>query len=310
MMTKFSIIIPVYNVEKYLNKCLDSVVKQTYKNYEVIIVCDKCSDNSESIVDEYIKKYKNFTKIYAEHTGLSKARNIGVEASSGEYILFLDGDDYFELDLLKTLNEKLKDTPDLIRFQIQDVKGKEIIKHNEEGFNTTDGVSAFNKIFKYHYIENAWSYCYNANFYKKNKFKFMEGCIAEDYGLIPLIIAKAKKVKSLSYIGYNYIQRDNSLMSDTDYSKKVKKMEDMLMQSVFLKGKLKDIKGKELIISFINNSLIYYSTRLNYKDFKKYNKILKENKCFNHLKGGNLKAKIRNVLIKSNAYFFYHYVAR
>lgn len=309
-MTKFSIIIPVYNVEKYLNKCLDSVVKQTYKNYEVIIVCDKCSDNSESIVDEYVKKYKKITKIYEEHTGLSKARNIGVEASSGEYILFLDGDDYFELDLLKTLNEKIKDTPDLIRFQIQEVKGKEIIKHNEFGFNTTDGVSAFNKIFKYHYIENAWSYCYNANFYKKNKFKFMEGCIAEDYGLIPLIIAKAKKVKSLSYIGYNYIQRENSLMSDTDYSKKVKKMEDMLMQSVFLKGKLKDIKGKELIIAFINNSLIYYSTRLNYKDFKKYNKILKENKCFNHLKGGNLKAKIRNVLIKSNAYFFYHYVAR
>lgn len=309
-MTKFSIIIPVYNVEKYLNKCLDSVVKQTYKNYEVIIVCDKCSDNSESIVDEYVKKYKKITKIYEEHTGLSKARNIGVEASSGEYILFLDGDDYFELDLLKTLNEKIKDTPDLIRFQIQEVKRKEIIKYNEEGFNTTDGVSAFNKIFKYHYIENAWSYCYNANFYKKNKFKFMEGCIAEDYGLIPLIIAKAKKVKSLSYIGYNYIQRENSLMSDTDYSKKVKKMEDMLMQSVFLKGKLKDIKGKELIIAFINNSLIYYSTRLNYKDFKKYNKILKENKCFNHLKGGNLKAKIRNVLIKSNAYFFYHYVAR
>lgn len=309
-MIKFSIIIPVYNVEKYLNKCLDSIVKQTYKNYETIIVCDKCSDNSESIVDEYVKKYKKFTKIYEEHTGLSKARNIGVESSSGDYILFLDGDDYFELDLLKTLNEKLKDIPDLIRFQIQDVKGKEIIKHNEEGFNTTDGVSAFNKIFKYHYIENAWSYCYNANFYKKNKFKFMEGCIAEDYGLIPLIIAKAKKVKSLSYIGYNYIKRENSLMSDTDYSKKVKKMEDMLMQSVFLKGKLKDIKGKELIISFINNSLIYYSTRLNYKDFKKYNKILKENKCFNHLKGGNLKAKIRNVLIKSNAYFFYHYVAR
>ena len=230
MMTKFSIIIPVYNVEKYLNKCLDSVVKQTYKNYEVIIVCDKCSDNSESIVDEYIKKYKNFTKIYAEHTGLSKARNIGVEASSGEYILFLDGDDYFELDLLKTLNEKLKDTPDLIRFQIQDVKGKEIIKYNELGFNTTDGISAFNKIFKYHYIENAWSYSYNANFYKKNKFKFMEGCIAEDYGLIPLIIAKAKKVKSISYIGYNYVQRENSLMSDTNYSKKVKKMEDMLIQ--------------------------------------------------------------------------------
>ena len=227
-----------------------------------------------------------------------------------DYILFLDGDDYFKPNLLDVLSYSLDDTPDLIRFQIQDVIGKKIIRYNEEGFNTTDGVSAFNKIFKYHYIENAWSYCYNAQYYKKNKFKFMENCIAEDYGLIPLVIAKAKKVKSLSYIGYNYVQRENSLMTNTDYSKKIKKMDDMLMQSAFLKGKLKDIPNKELIIAFINNSLIYYSTRLEYKDFKKYRKILKENKCFSHLNGGGIKTRIRNFLIKKNAYFFYHCIAR
>lgn len=307
---RFSIIIPVYNVEDYLRKCLDSVVSQTYQNYEAIIVCDKCSDNSEQIVDEYVKRNKKFTKIYAEKTGLSKARNLGVSASTGDYILFLDGDDYFKPNLLDVLSYSLDDTPDLIRFQIQDVIGKKIIRYNEEGFNTTDGVSAFNKIFKYHYIENAWSYCYNAQYYKKNKFKFMENCIAEDYGLIPLVIAKAKKVKSLSYIGYNYVQRENSLMTNTDYSKKIKKMDDMLMQSAFLKGKLKDIPNKELIIAFINNSLIYYSTRLEYKDFKKYRKILKENKCFSHLNGGGIKTRIRNFLIKKNAYFFYHCIAR
>lgn len=309
-MTKFSIIIPVYNVEKYLKRCLDSVVNQTYKNYEAIIVCDKCSDNSEIIVDEYVKKYKKFTKIYEERTGLSKARNLGVDASNGEYILFLDSDDFFENDLLEVLNTKLKDTPDLIRFQIQDIINDQAIKHQEVGFATTDGVSAFNKIFGYHYIENAWSYCYNAKYYKNNNFKFMENCIAEDYGLIPLVIAKAKKVKSLEFIGYNYVQRENSLMTNPDYSKKIKKMEDMLMQSAFLKSKLKSVQNKDLIIAFINNSLIYYSTRLEYKDFKKYRKILKENKCFDHLKGGGLKSRIRNLLIKTNAYFFYHCIAR
>ena len=310
MMTKFSIIIPVYNVEKYLHKCLDSVINQTYKNYEVIIVCDKCSDNSEKIVDDYVKKYKQFSKIYAEKTGLSKARNLGVAASNGEYILFLDSDDFFQADLLETLNNKLKDNPDLIRFQIQDVIVEKIIKHPEKGFATTDGVSAFNKIFKYHYIENAWSYCYNAKYYKKNNYKFMEGCIAEDYGLIPLVIAKAQKVKSLNYIGYNYVQRENSLMTNPDYSKKIKKMEDMLVQSAFLKSRLKDIPNKELIIAFLNNSLIYYSTRLEYKDYKKYYKVLKENKCFSHLHGGSIKTRIRNLLIKKNAYFFYHCIAR
>lgn len=309
-MTKFSIIIPVYNVEGYLKKCLDSVVNQTYQNYETIIVCDKCSDNSEQIVDEYVNKYKKFTKIYEEKTGLSKARNLGVEASSGEYILFLDGDDYFERNLLENLNNSLEDIPDLVRFQIQDIIGTKTIKHLEKGFATTDGITAFSYIFKYHYIENAWSYCYNAQYYKSNKFKFMEGCIAEDYGLIPLVIAKAQKVKSLSYIGYNYVQRENSLMTNNDYSKKIKKMDDMLMQSTFLKRHLKDIPNNEVIIAFINNSLIYYSTRLNYKDFKKYRKILKENDCYKHLKDGGIKTRIRNFLLKKNAYFFYHYIVR
>ena len=309
-MPKFSIIIPVYNVEKYLEKCLDSVVEQTYQNYEVIIVCDKCSDNSETIVDKYVKKYPKFSKIYREKTGLSQARNLGVDAAVGEYLLFLDGDDYFNIGLLEVLNNNLDDNPDLIRFQVTDIVGSQKITHPEKEFKTTTGIEAFNKIFKYHYIENAWSYCYNANFYKKNNFKFMVGCIAEDYGLIPLIIAKAKKVKSLSYIGYNYVIRENSLMNNNDYKKKIKKMDDMLRQAVFLKEQLKDIPNNDLIITFINNSLIYYSTRLEYQDFKKYRKILKENKCFDHLHGGNIKVRIRNFLIKTNAYFFYHCLVR
>ena len=72
------VIVPIYNVEKYLKKCLDSIVNQTYNNFEVIIVIDKCDDNSEKIADKYIKKY-GWTKIYEEHTGLAKARNIGIQ---------------------------------------------------------------------------------------------------------------------------------------------------------------------------------------------------------------------------------------
>ncbi len=309
-MIKFSIIVPVYNVENYLRKCLDSIVNQTCQNYEVIIICDKCSDNSEVIVDKYVKKYKNFSKIFAEKTGLSKARNLGIEASKGEYILFLDSDDFFEKTLLETINNEIKGNPDLIRFQIQDIVNDKIIKYEEIGFNTIDGISAFNKILKYHYIENAWSYCYSAKYYKKNKFKFMENCIAEDYGLIPLVIAKAKKVKSISYIGYNYVKRKNSLMTTNDYSKKIKKMEDMILQANFLKKELANINPNKDLIAFINNSLIYYSTRLKYRDFKKYNKILKINNCYVHLKAKTIKSKIRNFLIKNNAYLFYNYIKR
>ena len=106
----FCIIIPIYNSEKFLKKCLDSIVNQTYKNYEVIIVIDKCDDNSEKIADEYINKY-NWTKLYEERTGLAKARNIGIQKGTGDYIVLLDSDDYLENDFLETINKALNDKP-------------------------------------------------------------------------------------------------------------------------------------------------------------------------------------------------------
>lgn len=309
MKIKFSIIVPVYNVEKYLNTCLESIVKQTYNNYEVIIVCDKCDDNSEMIVDYYVKKY-NWKKIHEEYTGLSKARNLGVDEAKGDYLMFLDGDDYLDDHLLETINNLLDDDTDILRFQVQDVNDNNIVQHKEDGFRIMKGTEAFNKIIRYHYIENAWAYTYKTSFWKKNNFKFMDGCLAEDYGLTPLVIAKADKIKSISYIGYNYVQRSNSLMTNDDYSKKIKKMDDMLKQSNYEINELKKIDNSEKIIGFLNNSLIYYSTTLKYKDYKKYNKILKNNKCFKHLKGKGIKSFLKYLLIKGNSYFFYKFIVR
>lgn len=306
---RFSIVIPVYNVEKYLNKCLDSVYNQSYSNYEVIVVCDKCDDNSEMIVDYYVKKY-NWRKIYEENTGLSKARNIGIEIAAGDYLIFLDGDDYLNDNFLETINSSLDDDIDILRFQVQDVNGKRIIQHKEDSFRSMKGTEAFNKIIRYHYIENAWAYVYNTSFWKKNNFKFMDGCIAEDYGLTPLVIAKSDKIKSISYIGYNYVQRSNSLMTNDDYSKKIKKMDDMLKQANYEINELKKIDNSEKIIDFLNNSLIYYATRLKYKDYKRYNKVLKNNKCFKHLKGKGIKSFLKYLLIKGNSYFFYKFIVR
>lgn len=306
---KFSIIVPIYNVEKYLKKCLDSILKQTYNNYEVILVCDKCDDKSLDIVDKYIKKNHNFIKIYKEKTGLAKARNIGIKYVTGDYIMFLDSDDYLERDLLKVLADNLTGE-DILRFQVQDIVSDKVIKHEENGFDTTDGIKAFDKIIKYHYIENSWCYVYNTKFFLKNKFKFMENCLAEDYGLTPLIIAKAKKVKSISYIGYNYVQRDNSLMNNNNYNNKIKKINDMLKQANYVKKELSKISNTERFISFINNSLICFITTLNYKDYRKYKKILKQKKCFNHLRGTNLKDKFRIFMIKNSTYLFYNYVVR
>lgn len=296
-MYKFSIIIPVYNVEKYLEKCLESIVNQTYTNYEVIVVCDKCTDNSEKIVDKYVEKYK-FKKIYCENTGLSKARNLGIEIAKGDYLLFLDGDDYFENDLLKVLNDNLFNKDDIIRFQAREVFEHKTIDYNESSFAYKRGLDAFKIIDKFHYVENAWLYCYNLEFWKKNNFKYAEGKAAEDYGLTPLVISKANSVRCLSYIGYNYVQRENSLMNNNEYNKKIKKINDMIKQAEEEKKHLINIEGAQEIISFLNNSMIYYITTLNFKDYIKYKKILKSNRCFDYLRKDGIKNKIKTFLIK------------
>ena len=308
---KFSIIIPIFNVENYLEKCLNSIVNQTYDNFEAILVCDKSTDKSNKIVDKYVSKDKRFVKVYDENTGLAKAKNIGVSKSTGDYLIFLDGDDYLDVNLLQTLVNENVEKYDILRYQAREVldDGK-LVDYNESSFNDLNGVDSFNKILKYHFIENSWLYAYNFKFYKENNFRFVEGCIAEDYGLTPLIIASAKKVKSISFIGYNYVQRQNSLMNNNDYQKKIKKMDDMLKQATYLKLELNNIKDSSNVINFLDNSLVYYSTTLKYKDYKKYNKILKKRGCFKHYKGTTLRSKIRCFLIKFNSYFFFIYINR
>ena len=105
---KVSIIVPVYNVESYLDKCLNSLVNQTLKDIEIIVINDGSTDNSQKIIDKYSKKYKNIINITKENGGVSEARNLGLEKASGEYIGFLDSDDWIEPDMYELMYQKAK----------------------------------------------------------------------------------------------------------------------------------------------------------------------------------------------------------
>ena len=98
-MIKVSIIVPVYNVELYLDKCLNSLVNQTLKEIEIIVVNDGSKDNSQAIIDKYTNKYNNIKALRKENGGLSDARNYGIKYASGEYIGYVDSDDYVTLDM-------------------------------------------------------------------------------------------------------------------------------------------------------------------------------------------------------------------
>ena len=126
MDNKISIIVPVYNVEKYLERCINSLVHQTMKEIQIILVDDGSTDKSPSICDDYAKKDKRILVIHKENEGQGIARNYGLARASGEYVCFLDSDDYYELDTCEKLYEILKETnADMCCFgyQINDKEG-------------------------------------------------------------------------------------------------------------------------------------------------------------------------------------------
>lgn len=295
-MPKFSIIVPVYNVEKYIGKCLDSIMNQTFKDYEVIVVNDGTKDKSMDIVKKYDVKVIN-----QENQGLSVARNTGLSKAKGEYLLFLDSDDYIEKDLLKELNKSLKSKPDLVRFQVREVyeNSCDIKDYPEQEFNNLNGVEAFNIISKYHFVETASTYIYKRDYFLKEQFSFKKGTFHEDYGLIPLVIMKASSVTSINYIGYNYLQRENSIMSTTNYDKTKKKVDDFYNHYKFL---IKEIDKTDLdsqvFKSFIANSLILKICELDNKDYKIYKKKLIKDKVFDNLLTDTLARKIKKVIFR------------
>lgn len=306
-MPKFSIIIPVYNVEKYLKKCLDGVFNQTYKDYEVIVVNDGTKDNSMDIVKDY-----NVKVINQKNQGLSAARNAGVKKAIGDYLIFLDSDDYWEKDLLKELSKSLKNNPDLVRFQINEVhEDGRVIPYQEESFTNLSGPDAFEKIVKYHFVENAWCYAISKKYYLENKFEFKTSTIHEDFGLIPLVIMKAKRVNSINYLGYNYLQRQGSIMSNKNYEKTKKKVADMYLHYNYLIEEINKLDVDTTIFkSFVANSLILKITELNYKDYKFYLNKLKKEKVFDNLLTDTTGRKVKKVLLRLSPKNYYKLIKR
>lgn len=293
---KFSIIVPVYNTSKYLKKCLDSVINQTNRDFEVIVINDGSVDNSLEILNEYEKKDERIKVITTQNQGLSMARNEGVKHSKGKYLLFLDSDDYIERQLLEKLDENINNNPDIVRFQAIEVDEdyKQLNSYEEKEFSSLNGKEAFEEIVKYHYIENAWLYLYNREFYLSNNFSFKKGIYHEDFDLIPKILIKARIVNSVNYLGYNYVQRNGSIMHVNDYDKVKKKFNDMFSSY----KELITFSDNIVFKSYLTNSIILKSKTLNNNDLRKVKKEFKELKIYDNLINDTLVRKIKKLYYK------------
>ena len=297
-MIKYSFIVPVYNTKKYLKKCLNSLVKQTYKDFEIIVINDGSTDNSMDIINDYSKKYKNIKVINQKNQGLSMARNNGVKEAKGKYILFIDSDDYVNADLLENIDKEINDV-DVLRYQVvtETDKYKEISKYKEKPFDETNGIDAFKKIVNYHFVEPAWCYVYKKTYYINNKYEFKKDAYHEDFGLIPYVIYNAKSVKSINYIGYHYIIREGSIINSNDYSKTYKKVYDILEHYKNIKKKVKYINNNYLL-SFYANSAIIKGKELNKKDRKKYNKELKDMNVLDDVLNDTFVRKLKKLYLR------------
>jgi glycosyltransferase involved in cell wall biosynthesis len=301
-MPKFSIIIPVYNVEKYIKRTLDSIFNQTEKDFEVIVVNDGCTDKSIEIAKKYDVKI-----IDSKHVGVSEARNIGVKHTRGEYLIFLDSDDYWDKDLLKEISKSLNNKPDLVRFQVRTVTdNNEKTDYNEIEFTDKNGEEAFEMISKFHFVESVWCYAIKRKYYIREKFEFKKDMIHEDFGLTPLIVIKAKKVNCIKYIGYNYYRRSGSIMNTPDYEWTKRKVKDFYNHYLYLSNEIETVNvDKKIFKSFIANSMLMKICELNKDDYKMYLKKLKKENIYDNLLSDTLPRKIKKVLVKVSPRLYY-----
>jgi len=254
---KFSLIIPAFNAEKHINKCIDSVLNQTYSNYEIIVINDGSFDNTDNIINDY----KDVLNIKKANEGLSAARNDGVARATGDYIIFLDSDDYINSNLLEEINNVLSgELVDVVRFQgnLVDTNYNIISKQACPIFNATTGDQAFLNIYKSNTLESSSLYAYNREYFTLHNFKYAKGLLHEDFGLTILTILKAKSVISIPYVGHNYVQSSNSITRNNDYEKTLKRVGDMLIHYDYLIDNINflDKKTKIIVDSFLANSLI------------------------------------------------------
>lgn len=240
-MPRLSFIVPVYNVAPYLRKCVDSLIMQDCEDYEIILVDDGSTDECPQICDELAVTYENIRVIHQENAGLSAARNAGLKVAKGEYVCFVDSDDYWEENVLGGLMEQVeREKLDVLRFDYQNVKLKAYPRPLPKGKGVNAGkmilgeyeVFEPNKTPRYidrkdeivdgeTYLNTRMGYaCYAVMFVLKrslliyelgNDCLFTEGIHFEDVDWLPRMMLRAKRVNSTQKVVYNYFIRQGSI---------------------------------------------------------------------------------------------------
>ena len=284
--TLVSIVIPIYNVEKYLEKCIESISKQTYKNIEILLIDDGSTDNSLKICKNYEKKDTRIKVIHKKNGGLSDTRNRGIIEAKGNYIMFVDSDDWIENDTVSLLLENIeKNKSDIVVFGMsidyENGDSKLRVPKINKCFDGKTGliymnsfmnidISTCNKIFKKRLFDN---------------IEFPVGKLCEDYYTMFKIFDKAKIISILQEPKYHYFQRNNSISRNTNVNLDYKYASREQMEFISKKYPDIDYVGKTAyafsqiaIFNMFLNRRKEFNKKEIIKDVRKYKNSILKNK--------------------------------
>ena len=271
-MIDVSVIVPIYNVKKYIKKCLDSLVIQNFSNMEIILVNDGSTDNSLEIISEYKEKYPDLIKIYnKDNGGAASARNFGIKKALGNYIIFVDSDDWVSSNLVSKLYNKAKNTSsDIV------VCGAYSVTDNIE--NEIDTFHNYSNNMSKNYMLNCSGPCWQIikkNLIVDNNLYFLEHHFYEDIAIIPSLCLFAKKIEYLPMNLYYYLIRSGSTMNQQKYSKSLEDIFDSMenLSNIFVSKNCYQEYYNEIEYLYIEHLL--HAASLRFFKFKEYGQLEK-----------------------------------
>lgn len=257
--TSISVIVPIYNIQNWLNKCLASILNQTFKDFEVILVDDGSTDNSDKICEKFIKKDKRFKYFLKKNGGLSDARNYGLNEAKGKYVVFVDGDDFLQKDYLQTLYTNITNhSADvaMCNCNIVDDEGEKIAMVPLPVTGLINGRRFLNCVF-YERAGLSYTVVWNKIF-KKDIFstiRFSKGKLYEDEFINPKLYWNLERIFVFDRPLYNYVQRQSSIINSSLNRKKViNGIEALTKRIIFYKTR--DLELYKKSISFYLNWII------------------------------------------------------
>lgn len=303
-MPAISVIVPVYNVEKYLNRCVDSILAQTFADFELILVDDGSPDQSGAICDEYTEKDSRIKVVHKGNGGASSARNTGLDIARGQYIVFVDSDDWVQREMLYSMIRLMEVyNADIVEMGFYIVRETidELNKNTEEEIVALNGLKAAESLYEdtFFGINLLWGKLYSSSLF--HELRFPEGRVCEDISVVYKLFLKSKAIISSSKKVYYYYQSGESVMrgsfkaqryndgvtafeeiSDYAKSNELKRLYDLnqisligatlkahtLLLSNGFKDEAKQMLRKFRLIEFSKNTEMSLKLKINYTIFQ------------------------------------------